>query len=88
MSSAPTRGEPRMIAYLIRVRKHFEDVDRRLTETLGTTSLQQVGLTAEHVDSWYQEEVRRVEAGESEVPLSTIRENRDHLLRRITMPPA
>jgi hypothetical protein len=81
-------GRARMIAYLIKVRKHFEDVDRRLTETLGTASLQQAGLTAEHIESWYQEQVRRVEAGESKVPLSTIQENRDCLLSRIAMPPA
>lgn len=80
-------GRARMIAYLIKVRKHFEDVDRRLTETLGTASLQQAGLTAEHVENWYQEQVRRVGAGESKVSLSTIQENRDHLLSRIAMPP-
>jgi hypothetical protein len=81
-------GRAKMIAYLIKIRKHFEDVDRRLTETLGAASIQQAGLTVEHIDSWYQEEVERVEAGESKVPLSTIQENRDYLVSRISMPPA
>jgi hypothetical protein len=80
-------GRARMIAYLIKVRKHFEGVDQRLTETLGTASLQQAGLTAEHVESWYQEQVRRVEAGESKVPLSTVQQNRDYLFGRIAIPP-
>jgi hypothetical protein len=81
-------GRAKMISYLISARKHFEDVDRRLTETVGTVSLHQAGLTAEHVESWYQEQVRKVESGELNVPLSTIRENRDPLLSRIAPPSA
>jgi|SRR5215469_13081501 len=38
-------GRAKMIAYLIRVRKHFQDVDQRLTETTGAASPQQSGLT-------------------------------------------
>lgn len=34
-------GRARMIADLIKARRYFEDVDQRLTETIGTTALQQ-----------------------------------------------
>lgn len=77
-------GRSKMITYLIEARKHFQDVDQRLTETMGTASLQESGLTAENVETWYQEELRRVESGESKVSISTIRSNRDELLSRLT----
>ena len=79
-------GRAKMITYLIETRNHFQDVDQRLTETLGTASLQQSGLTAEHVESWYQEELRRVECDESKVPPSAIQANREYLLSRIKPP--
>jgi hypothetical protein len=79
-------GRSKMITYLIQARNHFQDVEQRLTETIGTASLQESGLTAEHVENWYQEELRRVESGESKIPLSTIQSNRDALLSRLTPP--
>jgi hypothetical protein len=75
-------GRARMIDYLISARKHFQDVDRRLTETVGTATIQQAGLTAERVESWFKEETRRAEAGESNMPLWLLQEYRDDLLRR------
>jgi hypothetical protein len=47
-------GRAKMIAYLIEARNQFQDVDRRLTESIGTPSLQESGLTAEHIENWYQ----------------------------------
>ncbi len=81
-------GRAEMIAYLISARKHFEDVDRRLTETIGTASLHQSGLTAKHVENWYQEQVKRAESGELNVPLSTIQATRDSMLSGIAPPSA
>ena len=46
-------GRAKMIDYLIKARKHFEDIDRRLTETIGTESLRRSGLTVENVETWY-----------------------------------
>jgi hypothetical protein len=77
-------GRAKMIAYLIAARDHFRDVDKRLTETIGVASLRESGLTAEHVERWYQEQLRQIETGELSVPLSTIQSNREYLLRRIT----
>jgi hypothetical protein len=79
-------GRAKMITYLIEARNHFQDVDQRLTETIGTPTLQQSGLTAENVESWYQEQLRRVESGEFKVPLSTIQSNRESLLSRLAPP--
>ncbi len=76
-------GRAKMIDYLIKARKHFEDIDRRLTETIGTESLRRSGLTVENVETWYQEQLRRVKSGESKIPLSTIQSQRDDLLRRL-----
>jgi hypothetical protein len=75
-----------MITYLIEARNHFQDVDQRLTETIGTASLQQSGLTAEHVESWYKEQLRKVESDELNVPVSTIQSNRESLLSRLAPP--
>jgi hypothetical protein len=79
-------GRAKMITYLIEARNHFQDVDQRLTETIGTASLQQSGLTAEHVESWYQEQLRKVESDELNVPVSTIQSNRESLLSRLAPP--
>jgi hypothetical protein len=79
-------GRAKMIAYLIEARNHFQDVDRRLTESIGTPSIQQSGLTAEHIESWYQDQLRKLESGESNIPLSTIQSNRDSLLSRLAPP--
>ena len=79
-------GRAKMITYLIEARNHFQDVDRRLTETIGTASLQESGLTAEHVESWYQDQLRRVESGELNIPVSTIQSNRESLLSRLRPP--
>jgi len=65
-------GRARMIADLIKTRKHFQDVDQRLTETTGTATLQQWGVTPEVVDAWYHDKLVRVERGELNMPLSTI----------------
>jgi len=79
-------GRAKMIAYLIEARTHFEDVDQRLTETVGTASLQQSGLTAEHVERRYQEQLRKVASGELNIPLSIVQSNRDSLLSRVVPP--
>jgi hypothetical protein len=79
-------GRAKMISYLIEVRDHFQDVDRRLTETKGTPSLQQSGLTAEHIERWYQDQLRKLESGESNIPLSTLQSNRESLLGRLAPP--
>lgn len=79
-------GRARMIAYLITTRKHFEDVDQRLTTTIGTAALRQWGVTPEVVDAWYRDMLERIERGESNVPLSTIQSARDDLLSRATQP--
>jgi hypothetical protein len=73
-------GRARMIAYLIKARKHFQDVDQRLTATIGTAALQQGGVTPEIVDAWYHDMLGRVERGELNVPLSTIQSTRQALL--------
>jgi hypothetical protein len=79
-------GRAKMIAYLIEARNHFQDVDRRLTESIGTPSIQMSGLTAEHIESWYQDQLRKLESGESNIPLSTIQSNRDSLLSHLAPP--
>jgi hypothetical protein len=79
-------GRAKMIAYLIEARNHFQDVDRRLTESIGTPSIQQSGLTAEHIENWYRDQLRKLESGESNIPLSTIQSNRDSLLSRLAPP--
>jgi hypothetical protein len=77
-------GRTRMIAYLIKARRHFQDVDQRLTATIGTAALQQWGVTPEVVDAWYHDTLRRVERGELNVPLSTIESTRQALFGRAT----
>lgn len=81
-------GRARMIVYLIEVRKHFEDVDQRLTTTIGTVALQQSGVTPEVVDAWYHDMLGQVERGELNAPLSTIESMRESMLSRATQPTA
>jgi hypothetical protein len=77
-------GRARMIAYLIETRKHFQAVDQRLTETVGTAVLQESGVTPEIVDAWYSDMLGRVERGELNVPLSMIESARQSVARRLT----
>jgi hypothetical protein len=79
-------GRARMIAYLIEARKHFEDVDQRLSATIGTVAVQQWGVTPEVVDAWYRDMLRQVQRGELNVPLSTIQSWREEMLSRATEP--
>jgi len=79
-------GRARMIAYLIKARKYFEDVDQRLTATIGTEALHKWGVTPEVVDAWYHAMLGQVERGELNVPLSTIESVRQELLSRATQP--
>lgn len=81
-------GRAQMITYLIEARKHFEDVDQRLTETIGTATLQQWGVTPEIVDALYHHMLGQAERGELKVPLSTIQSMREDLLSRATQPGA
>lgn len=57
-----------MIAYLIETRKRFQDVDQRLTATIGTVALQRWGVTPEVIDAWYHDMLGRVERGELNSP--------------------
>jgi len=75
-------GRARMICYLIETRKHFQDVDQRLTATLGTTLLQQWGVTPDVVNAWYHDMVGQVERGELNVPLAIMESTRQSLLTR------
>jgi hypothetical protein len=75
-----------MIAYLIKARKHFEDVDQRLTATIGTEALHKWGVTPEVVDAWYHAMLGQFERGELNIPLSTIESVRQELLSRATQP--
>lgn len=77
-------GRAQMIAYLIKARNHFQDVDQRLTVTIGTAALQQWGVTPEVVDAWYHDMLEQVDRGELDVPLSTIQSTRQALLSRLT----
>jgi hypothetical protein len=77
-------GRARMIAYLIEARKHFQDVDARLTASMGTEALLQGNVTPAIIDTWYRDMLGRVERGELNVPLSTIRSTRQGMLDRIT----
>jgi hypothetical protein len=77
-------GRARMIAYLIEARKHFQDVDQRLSATIGASTLVQGGVTPEVIDAWYRDMVGQVERGESNVPLTTIESTREHMLSRVT----
>ncbi len=77
-------GRARMIADLIEARKHFQDVDQRLTATIGTAALRQWGVTPAVVDAWYHDMLGRVERGELNVPLSTVQSARQDMLSRAT----
>lgn len=79
-------GRTRMITYLIKARKHFENVDRRLTDTIGTEALQRWGVTRDVIDAWYNDALKQVARGELNVPLSTIQSTRQALLSRVTPP--
>jgi hypothetical protein len=79
-------GRARMIAYLIEARKHFDDVDQRLTATIGAAALQQWGVTPESIEACYHDMLSQVKHGELNVPLSTIQSMREELLSRATQP--
>ena len=66
-------GRARMIAYLIAARKQFEDVDERLTASMGAAALKQGNVTPQTMDPSYHDMLGRVKRGELNVPLSTVR---------------
>jgi hypothetical protein len=73
-----------MIAFLVEMRKYFQNVDQRLTATIGSVELQHWGVTSEVVDAWYEDMLGQVARGEVDVPLSTIQSARKDMLRRVT----
>jgi hypothetical protein len=72
-----------MIDFLIDTRKHFQDVDRRLTETHGTAALERWGVTRAVVEAWHKDALERISRGELRVPLETIESTRQSLLARV-----
>ena len=78
-------GRARMIDYLIETRRFFEDVDQRLTATIGAVAMRE-WVTPEVINAWYQDAAGQVERGELNVPISVIESARDHMLDKVTRP--
>jgi hypothetical protein len=77
-------GRSRMIADLIEMRNHFQDVNDRLSVGVGSAKFQQWGVTPAIVEQWYQEQLALIERGELTLPRSTVDSARDELLSRLT----
>lgn len=76
-------GRRGMIEFLIDTRKFFQDVDERLTSTIGASLLPQWGVTSEVIDIWYRNMVDRIERGDLNVSLEVVESARESLLARI-----
>lgn len=76
-------GRSRMIVYLTAAQRYFEQVDKRLTGTLGVDSLAQLGVTASVVEAWYNDTVARIDKGESEMPKEMADFTRESLLAKL-----
>jgi hypothetical protein len=81
-------GRARMITFLASAASTFDEVDRRLTESVGAAALHQWGVTADVIDAWYGDMLKRIERGELDVPLETVESTRQSLLARLAMPKA
>ncbi|RKN27146.1 hypothetical protein D7044_28960 [Micromonospora musae] len=80
-------GRARMIDFLIEARQLFQDVDERLTSTIGAAAITEWGVTPEVVEAWYQDKLQKIERGELHLPLEDVESARQSLLNRIESSP-
>lgn len=80
-------GRSRMITYLSGTQRFFQQVDKRLTESIGAESLERLGVTESVVEAWYADTIARIEKGESDVPREMADSSRDALLARLRSAP-
>ncbi|MEU5913634.1 hypothetical protein [Micromonospora sp. NPDC047527] len=77
-------GRARMISFLIDARRLFQDVDERLSSTIGAAAITDWGVTPEVVEAWYQDKLQRIGRGELHLPLEQVQAARQALLERIS----